>query len=214
MQRDIVGVVKTIGERLTHALKLRGIGVNEVDRRAGLVRINPETGQPTDRGSGYTSRLAADKRKNPQADIVKKIADILKVRFEWLMFGTGAIEAVDGEEEESAFAAAARASLKTARPGTLTGTEIGDEFKAAVAYWRHKISDEAIARVRAKGAALDLDRVAIGELLIAEQQQINREIMDKIAARKAADEANAARAAEAERSANVTKLPRRRVANH
>ena len=75
MPYDTVYDVKTLGERLQHAMRLRQTGANQVDIAIGK------------KGHGYTSRLA--KRKRPDAAEIHKIADFLKVRYEWLHFGRG-----------------------------------------------------------------------------------------------------------------------------
>ena len=165
--------MRTIGQRLTHALNVRGLGVNEVDRRAGLVTKK-------DRGSGYTSRLSRDQRKTPEADKVKLVAGVLGVRFEWLMWGTGPMDE-DGMPAETALEAGLRASTETANPNAALET--------AIAYWRGQMSDEAVARLRAKNPALTLSPNEIGEMLLEEDAALVEEKREKL--RKMSDKLKA-----------------------
>lgn len=70
----------SLGERLKHALKLRGWSVNHLGKVTGL------TGGPVSRLSRRTERTAGS------PDGLIKIADALKVELRWLADGRGPIE--------------------------------------------------------------------------------------------------------------------------
>ncbi len=70
--------VSTLGQRLKHAMAVRGIKNNELDRLMGK--------------KGYVSRLANDQRPNASAETVSRAAQALGVRVEWLMRGEEPME--------------------------------------------------------------------------------------------------------------------------
>lgn len=123
--------VKTLGERLTHAMALRGLKKNELDRKIG-------------QGSGYTTRLARNLKKRPDPDILRRVADELKVSFEWLVFGRG--EMTDTTPTETGLSEMLRASLEgVEEPGP-------NNFERAAMYWGPSVPKEALATVRKRAA--------------------------------------------------------------
>ena len=80
----------SIGERLRQAMAARGVGTNELNRLARL----PD-------GSilshGYVSRVAGGHKESPRLDKLRALAMALRVRFEWLAFGDGAMDMASGE---------------------------------------------------------------------------------------------------------------------
>ena len=76
---------RTRAERLEHAMELRGVRSNELNRLAGL-------------SQGYVSRIVNGQRETPGLDELRSIADVLRVRFEWLAFGRGMMDQGSGEQ--------------------------------------------------------------------------------------------------------------------
>lgn len=159
--------MKTRGERLKAAMKLRGVKTNAVDRHLGK------------EGNGFTSRLANDRKgKRVDLETVQKIAAFLRVRFQWLQWGTGDMEGETVSELEAMFGGTAErtAADRLAR----TNIDIAADF------YRASVAPAAIDRVRAKAPSLDLSPEEVGDMILEEQQQIIRELAAKMAARKKA----------------------------
>jgi hypothetical protein len=86
-QQSHIQTPDTLGGRLELAMKLRGIGVNDLNR---MVRLRD--GQPP--GGGQISRLG--KRLKPDAALVLSCAMTLRVNFEWLLLGEGPMDPTSG----------------------------------------------------------------------------------------------------------------------
>lgn len=71
----ICSSVETVGQRALYAMRLRGIGHNELDGMIGSKK-------------GYASRLINEPRK-PRTDTLSKLAKALDVNYEWLATGEG-----------------------------------------------------------------------------------------------------------------------------
>ena len=70
--------VSTLAERLVLALEHSGISQNGLDAEAKLPK-------------GYTSRIKNSKRTRVNPDLIRRMADVLRVNFEWLAIGNGAM---------------------------------------------------------------------------------------------------------------------------
>lgn len=164
--------MNTLAERLAYAMELRGLGPNEVDRVAGFVKENKHG---IKQGAGYASRIRSGQRTPGPAN-AKKLADALGVHVNWLLYGTGPMDATKDQIEKTGLEAALEASQASST----------SSLEAAIAYWRHAVSDEAIRRLRAKRPAIDLTPDQIGEMLIVEQQKLTRELSEKLQRRREA----------------------------
>jgi transcriptional regulator with XRE-family HTH domain len=71
---------RALGARIAEARKMRGLTMNELDRRIGQ--------------GGYTTRLEAGKKLHCDFDVVAQIAEALNVNLDWLSFGIGPMERV------------------------------------------------------------------------------------------------------------------------
>lgn len=65
----------SVGQRVRQAREVRRLSGNELDRRMGT-------------SQGYTSRLESSERQ-PRADTITKLAEVLEVRPQWLLTGEG-----------------------------------------------------------------------------------------------------------------------------
>lgn len=74
--------LRTLGERLRFARKLRDLGSNELNQKAGL-------------SNGYVSSLEIGRRTRVQAKKLQAIARVLRVREAWLSDG---IEPMEGPQ--------------------------------------------------------------------------------------------------------------------
>lgn len=106
----------TLGERIKEAMAVRAKGVsqNEVERRAGL---NP----------GQLSMLIQNKRKRPNMDQVRRVADTLGVSFEWLATGEGEMlfwRLDDNVDQERFQAEMQRLSGPEMRPNCLIAAQL------------------------------------------------------------------------------------------
>lgn len=75
-KEDPVKMAQARAARVRLALEHSELDANEADRRANA-------------STGYTSRLATAARRSPDAAIVRRLAGVMGVRYEWLMFGEG-----------------------------------------------------------------------------------------------------------------------------
>jgi hypothetical protein len=162
--------MKTRGQRLKLAMQLRGVKTNEIDRHLGK------------EGTGFTSRLSNDKKgKRVDLEVVQKIAAFLRVRFQWLQWGTGDMEGETVSELEAMFGETSNRSP----PDMLARTNLD----IAVDFYRSSVSQAAIDRVRAMAPSLALSPQEIGDMLIEAQQLIIGELAAKVATRKKASAA-------------------------
>lgn len=69
-------MASTLAERVKTVRLERGLGINELDRLAGV-------------GKGYTSRVEAGERERISTELVERYAAALGVSHEWLALGTG-----------------------------------------------------------------------------------------------------------------------------
>lgn len=69
---------ETVGQRVERAMEVRGLGHNEMDRSLGM-------------SEGYTSRLCSTPR-SPRASTLSRLADVLRVRLDWLISGVGPMD--------------------------------------------------------------------------------------------------------------------------
>jgi transcriptional regulator with XRE-family HTH domain len=121
-----VNSLRSRAQRLEHAMASRGVRTNQLDKLAGL-------------GDGWTSRFLNEKKKNPGIDKVQSVCDALRISFEWLMSGTGEMEAVAKQDG---------ATTSTSRILTpITSTRWHGDVEATVRLWRtrKKWSDAALA---------------------------------------------------------------------
>ena len=121
-----VNPLRTRAQRLQHAMDLRGVRTNQLDKKAGL-------------GDGWTSRFLNEKKKNPGVDKVQAVCDALQISSEWLMSGNGQMDA-DVKEQPVATSAS-----RIMTP--LTSTRWHGDVDATVRLWRtrKKWSEAALA---------------------------------------------------------------------
>jgi transcriptional regulator with XRE-family HTH domain len=70
--------MSTLADRIEKALELRQMSKQGLDSEAGLSK-------------GYTSRVCSEKRERVSPDILRRVARVLRVSYEWLATGEGAI---------------------------------------------------------------------------------------------------------------------------
>jgi transcriptional regulator with XRE-family HTH domain len=127
---------QTLGERVTYALRLRGMNQIELDRAIGS-------------SSGYVSRLARDQRERPDAILLQRAALALRVSSDWLIAGIGDLPLPEEGDP-------AAVSPPQGRP-----PEDVDAKREAAAEWAYEdgVSDEAIRAVLAEPVRLgDMNR--------------------------------------------------------
>ncbi len=94
--------VKTRTDRLRHAMAIRGVRTNELDRMAGV-------------GSGWTSKFLADQKPNPGARTMLAVCRALGIRQTWLLEGTGEMDM--GAADIGMHVGASESHIRTPAPG-------------------------------------------------------------------------------------------------
>ncbi|WP_437285638.1 helix-turn-helix domain-containing protein [Sorangium sp. So ce406] len=106
----------TLGERVAFLMEKRGISQHGIEGEAKLSR-------------GYISRVVKGERMKLSPEILRRIADVLEVNYEWLATGRGEMEG--------------------GGTGAPVGADLSHPLEAAIAYHRGKWTAPAIAAARA-----------------------------------------------------------------
>lgn len=191
---DIIKAMSTLGQRLKEAMALRGVSSNEVDRSCGFVAKDKD-GRPKLYSAGYTSRLANDKRKNPEAEKIEKIAAFLRVNFLWLFRGQGPRDLPDGPPPPDGNPTALEAMLGQSL------IDANDNVEVVIAYLRGQVSREAIAAFRRRQPSRELSTDELRMMLLEIQRDLTQDVIRRAneersaAGKREADEARARAAA-------------------
>jgi hypothetical protein len=154
---------ETVGQRVERAMDTRGIGYNEVDRGLGY-------------SEGYTSRLVHSTRQ-PRADTLAKLAEVLRVDLAWLASGKGSM----GEESPSSPASSGpRAKVAKDLPGW------AEALGLAVLRWR-RIPTSAWAAVSMLSFDNPPERITPDFIFEAAQGWLKQASDDELAAAEEAD---------------------------
>lgn len=151
MSSDMLRHVKTIGRRLRYLMAER----QKAEPKLTGADVNEAIGK--NRDSGYFSRLVNDKRKDPDPDDVKKIADYFGVSFDWLFWGRGAMEPL-ATQTETGLSEMLRAS--TSGLGAVAREVAFDNIEAALLFAKRvPFAPEVVQGLRddlaAAGTAVD-----------------------------------------------------------
>jgi len=159
--------LKTLADRVQHALAVRGISGRAVDRAV----YNKEN------ASGWITMVKRGKKK-PTIDTIERAAEALRVRAAWLAFGDGEMD-IAGEDT----------SLLVDRLAA-SGTGVSN-FRIAELYYGKKVPREAIDRVQSRMPAVGLEPDEIGDLFFEAAREIIREQAEKKRKRETAPEPEA-----------------------
>lgn len=148
--------LRTLADRVAHALHVRGISGRAVDRAV----------YGKEDASGWITMVKRGK-KMPTIDTIERAASALNVRAAWLAFGDGGMDVVGDE-----------ASLLANR---LAASEAGkpSNFRIAELYHGKKYPREAIERAQNRMPSAGLEPDEIGDLFFEAAQEIIREQSEK-----------------------------------
>ena len=132
-RENSLAAMETLSERVAYALEQRRMSQQALENEARLSR-------------GYISRVSRGERTKLSPEMLRRIADGLRVSYEWLATGRGAMDDLEAELP------AAGGSVRAPDPRM-------QALEAAVAYHGNKWSAPAVAAARAMATAPDAEEL-------------------------------------------------------